>query len=121
MVDRFYNGDKSNDHKVMDPVYDAQDLNVSGGGDVHPIVHSSPSEPANYSLDYGQLDFYGGDLQGIIKKLPYLKKLGVNALYLMPIFQAATNHGYDAANYMQIAPHLGTLKTFKALVKALHK
>jgi len=108
--DRFYNGDNTNDSKVMNPAYRLKATIVKNW--------NSP-EPS--TADYNQLNYYGGDLQGIIDKLPYLKGLGVNVLYLTPIFQAGTNHGYDTANYMEIAPHLGTLKTFKALVAAAHK
>ncbi|MBQ2266085.1 MAG: glycoside hydrolase family 13 protein, partial [Clostridia bacterium] len=51
-------------------------------------------------------DYYGGDLAGIQKKLPYLKKLGVNCIYLNPIFEAHSNHRYNTANYMKIDPLL---------------
>lgn len=53
----------------------------------------------------GQDDFYGGDLQGIIDKLDYLKDLNVNGLYLTPIFEAPTNHKYDT-DYKK-EPHNG--------------
>jgi glycosidase len=120
-VDRFFNGDKSNDHKLMDPVFGTdQDLPGIPAAGAHPIVHTNPNDPPTLSLAYGQLDFYGGDLQGVIDKLPYLKKLGINTLYFLPIFQSPTNHGYHTADYMQIAPHYGTLKTFKALIKKAH-
>ena len=51
--------------------------------------------------------FYGGDLDGIRQKLPYLQELGINALYLNPIFTAYSNHKYDVADFMQIDPHFG--------------
>ncbi len=53
------------------------------------------------------LIFYGGDLPGIIKKLDYLQKLGINALYLNPIFTAYSNHKYDVTDYDHVDPHLG--------------
>ena len=53
-------------------------------------------------------DFFGGNLKGVVKKLPYLKELGVTVLYLNPIFEAFSNHRYDTANYMKIDPMLGT-------------
>lgn len=63
-------------------------------------------------------DFFGGDLQGIIDKLGYLQSLGVNTLYLTPIFQSESNHKYDTGNYMEIDPGFGTLQTYINLVKA---
>ncbi|WP_256738621.1 alpha-amylase family glycosyl hydrolase, partial [Cronobacter sakazakii] len=51
--------------------------------------------------------FYGGDLDGICEKLPYLKKLGVTALYLNPIFSAPSVHKYDTADYRHVDPQFG--------------
>lgn len=66
-------------------------------------------------------DYYGGDLKGIQKKLPYLKELGVSCIYLNPIFEAHSNHRYNTANYMKIDPLLGDEKDLKALIKAAEK
>ncbi|MEO5286304.1 glycoside hydrolase family 13 protein [Limosilactobacillus allomucosae] len=66
-------------------------------------------------------DFYGGNLRGIIAKLPYLKRLGVTALYLNPIFEASSNHRYDTNDYLKIDPMLGTEEDFKTLVTMLHE
>ncbi|MBE7008063.1 MAG: glycoside hydrolase family 13 protein [Ruminococcaceae bacterium] len=60
-------------------------------------------------------DFFGGDLDGIAEKLPYLRSLGVTTLYLNPIFEAASNHRYDTADYRHIDPLLGTEEDFRAL------
>lgn len=60
-------------------------------------------------------DFFGGDLKGIGEKLPYLKSLGVNCIYLNPIFEAHSNHRYDTADYSKIDPVLGTEEDFKKL------
>ncbi len=60
-------------------------------------------------------DFYGGNLEGIIVKLDYLKDLGVSILYLNPIFEAASNHRYDTGDYKKIEPMLGSDKTFQQL------
>ena len=51
--------------------------------------------------------FYGGDIPGIISRLDYLQELGVNAIYLNPIFTAPSNHKYDVADYYHVDPHLG--------------
>ncbi len=60
-------------------------------------------------------DYFGGDLRGIIEKLPYIKDLGVTILYLNPIFEAHENHRYNTANYEKIDPLLGTEEDFKEL------
>ncbi|MBO5239874.1 MAG: glycoside hydrolase family 13 protein [Clostridia bacterium] len=62
-------------------------------------------------------DFFGGNFKGIIKKLPYLKKLGVTVIYFNPIFEAASNHRYDTSDYMKIDPILGTEQDFKKLIE----
>lgn len=66
-------------------------------------------------------NFFGGDLKGILDKLNYLQDLGVNALYLNPIFLADTNHKYDTADYYQIDPAFGDLELFRELVEESHK
>lgn len=66
-------------------------------------------------------DFYGGNFAGIIEKIPYLKRLGISAIYLNPIFLATSNHRYDTVDFMKIDPMLGSLTAFKELVWLLHK
>ncbi len=66
---------------------------------------------------YQELDFYGGNLNGIREKLPYLKELGVNVIYLNPIFRARSNHRYDTGDYTQIDPLCGTQAEFEALCR----
>jgi len=61
-------------------------------------------------------DFFGGDLKGITSKIPYLKELGVTAIYLNPIFKAFSNHRYDTGDYMTIDPLLGTEKDLVELI-----
>ena len=64
------------------------------------------------------LEFYRGNLNGIREKLPYLAGLGVDVLYLNPIFQASSNHRYDTADYTVIDPLLGTSEEFQELCSA---
>ncbi|MEK7485495.1 MAG: glycoside hydrolase family 13 protein, partial [Planctomycetota bacterium] len=66
-------------------------------------------------------DFFGGDLDGILQKLDYLHSLGVELLYLNPIFLADTNHRYNTSDYFQIDPRLGTLEDFQDLVRESRK
>lgn len=65
-------------------------------------------------------DFFGGNLRGIREKLPYLKELGVEILYLNPIFMAFSNHRYDTADYKRVDPMLGTNEDFAQLCRAAH-
>mgnify|MGYP000017600206 FL=1 len=60
-------------------------------------------------------DFFGGDLEGIRQKLPYLQALGVTCLYLNPIFESHSNHRYDTADYSRIDPLLGNEEDFARL------
>ncbi len=67
------------------------------------------------------LDFFGGDLQGIQAKIPYLKRLGVTALYLNPIFEAPSVHKYDCIDYFHVDPHFGGDEALARLSAALHE
>lgn len=67
---------------------------------------------------YSPNDFFGGTLRGIQEQLPYLKSLGVGCLYLNPIFESASNHRYDTADYRRIDPLLGTEEDLRALAEA---
>nr|1WZL_A Chain A, Alpha-amylase II [Thermoactinomyces vulgaris]1WZL_B Chain B, Alpha-amylase II [Thermoactinomyces vulgaris] len=65
--------------------------------------------------------FYGGDLKGVIDRLPYLEELGVTALYFTPIFASPSHHKYDTADYLAIDPQFGDLPTFRRLVDEAHR
>lgn len=111
--DRFRNGDPSND-----PADDS--LEFYDG--LRAIFHETwneppvdPRQPGAYQNRWN-VDFFGGDLAGIIEKLDYLQDLGVTAIYLNPIFEARSNHRYDTADFKAIDPLLGDLETFQALV-----
>ncbi len=108
--ERFYNGNKSND--VKDGEY-----SFNGHGTVQVKEWNTP--PREYNQTHS-LDFYGGDLEGIRQKIPYLKALGINALYINPIFQAATVHKYDCIDYFEVDPHFGGNAALAALTKELH-
>ena len=83
------------------------------------LVHENWSDQPLYRPEAdGQItnrDFFGGDLQGIISKLDYLQSLSVTTLYLNPIFESASNHRYDTADYLAIDPMLGTEEDFRRL------
>lgn len=69
----------------------------------------------------GNTNYFGGDLKGILSRLDYIAGLGVDFIYLNPIFKAASNHRYDCTDYMEIDPLLGTKDDFLALVKKAHE
>ena len=71
--------------------------------------------------EYLANDFFGGNLDGIIRKLSYLKELGIATLYLNPIFKAYSNHKYDTGDYEEIDPMFGSNKLFEDLCKEASK
>lgn len=87
-------------------------------------IHENMQEEPDYLPDVqGEIknnDFFGGNLLGITKKLDYLASLGVEVLYLNPIFMAYSNHRYDTADYKRIDPMLGTESDFSALCREAH-
>lgn len=66
-------------------------------------------------------NFFGGDLKGIQEKLPYIKDLGVECLYLNPIFKASFNHKYDTTDYFDVDEDFGTKEDLKNLVGKCHE
>lgn len=115
--DRFFNGDKSNDNARA---------NARG---FQPVQHRKWSDlPANYSKTpaadgdkWECNDFFGGDIAGITKKLDYLQGLGVTAIYVNPIYDASSNHRYDAVDYGTIDPFLGNFKDLEKLSAEMQK
>ena len=65
-------------------------------------------------------DYYGGDLKGITEKLPYLRDLGINGIYMTPIFLSNSNHKYNTFDYETIDPDFGTEEDLKNLVETAH-
>ena len=95
-VDRFCNGDIEN--TVTDREYYYIDNYVSAVPDWNRYPEAN---------DVGM--FYGGDLKGVLKKLDYLQDLGVEVLYLNPIFVSPSNHKYDIQDYDHVDPHYGVI------------
>lgn len=91
--ERFANGDPTNDPSNVEP------------WDKLPTVTSQK----------------GGDLQGIIDRFDHLLELGIDVIYLTPIFEAPSNHKYDTIDYYKIDPHFGDLEKCKELVELCHK
>ncbi|WP_084234394.1 glycoside hydrolase family 13 protein [Papillibacter cinnamivorans] len=84
-------------------------------------LHGGWEEEPDYLPDEnGEIrndDFFGGNLRGILRKLDYLKTLSVETIYLNPVFEAASNHRYDTADYTRIDPMLGTEEDFRILCR----
>lgn len=81
------------------------------------VIHSSWENTPFYFKDVDtkeivSYDFFGGNIAGMIEKLPYLQELGISAIYLNPVFEAASNHRYDTGDYHKIDPLLGTNELF---------
>ena len=108
--DRFYNGNKDNDVQDGQFIYDGHKSQKKDW--------NAPLEPYEKT---GNLNFYGGDLEGITEKIEYLQELGVTALYLTPIFEAPSSHKYDCTDFEQVDPHFGGNKALQELVENLHK
>lgn len=109
--ERFCNGNKDNDVKDNEYYFDN-----------HPAkkIKNWNEPPKRYNEAFC-LDFYGGDLNGITKKIPYLKELGITALYINPIFYAATIHKYDCLDYFTVDPHFGGDEALAELTKVAHE
>ena len=65
--------------------------------------------------------YQGGDLLGVVERLDYLEELGINAIYLNPIFQSACNHRYHTHDYYRVDPLLGGNEALRTLVEAAHR
>ena len=90
------------------------------------LLHGSWNNKPNYFKDVTTkeiiaYDFFGGNLAGIITKLPYLKELGISVIYLNPIFEAQSNHRYDTGDYHKIDSWLGDMDDFIKLCEQANK
>lgn len=96
-VDRFCNGDPTNDVLTGEYSY----------------IHQQVEQVKDWSEPPEGMDvrrFYGGDLQGILDKLDYLQDLGIEVIYMNPIFVSPSNHKYDCQDYDYIDPHYTVIK-----------
>jgi cyclomaltodextrinase / maltogenic alpha-amylase / neopullulanase len=82
------------------------------------VPKPGPLEPWDAPPTY--VGFKGGDLLGIVERLPYLQDLGISALYLNPVFQSASNHRYHTYDYFTVDPLLGGDDALRTLVDEVH-
>ena len=101
--------------KVPDPE------GLVGGRTVHQSWEEFPEYRPDDQGEVRNRDFFGGDFQGVLEKLDYLKSLGVETLYFNPIFEAAENHRYGTADYSRVDPMLGTNEDFARLCEEAHR
>ncbi|MCY4019421.1 MAG: alpha amylase N-terminal ig-like domain-containing protein [Chloroflexi bacterium] len=108
--ERFANGEPANDRQTGEPTWMGQPVIQREWGDL-----PRPFEEAR------NVDYFGGDLQGITQNLDYLADLGVTAIYLNPIFDAETNHFYLVRDFNRIAECLGGDDALRDLRRAMSK
>lgn len=104
-------------HIFVDRFY-KEKINTKNDGIV--VRHDWGGTPHYLPDENGKIlnnDFFGGNLDGIIKKLPYLEDLGVSCIYLSPVFDAHSNHKYDVGDYLSIDSMFGDKDTLKSLCR----
>jgi glycosidase len=116
--DRFRDGDPSNDYCRAGSTTGCPTFY----GSIQATGHATWNEPLEDSRATGVFnrDFFGGDLQGVTQELDYLKALGVDAIWLTPIFKARSNHRYDTDDYLQVDSALGGNAAFASLTSVAH-
>lgn len=123
--DRFRNGRANNDPKTGDVRYDdpvlALPWNTLPEGHCRGYADAAANCPARFGGTSPEQprgrDYMGGDLKGIDQQMDYLTWLGVNTIYMNPIFDSGSNHGYDTQGYTKPDPYFGTQKDFDNLAK----
>ncbi len=104
--DRFCNGDPGNDVRTGEYVYMEEP--------VRRVEEDALPEDPDVGL------FHGGDLEGVTRKLDYLRDLGVNGIYLNPVFVSPSSHKYDTEDYEHVDPHLGGDAALETLLREAH-
>ena len=132
-MDRFCNGDKANDQDFSEAYYQGSREKPAAGKYLpanqeyfHFVEDWDDIKGLKQSpyLPEGRPDwwsFYGGDIAGVRQKLDYLCSLGINLIYFNPLWEAKSNHKYDAADFMKVDPHFGSKQELKELVDLLHE
>ena len=123
--DRFFNGDTSNDFAQtsargeVDYEYITDWYTIPENPEQEELLTQEEYEEtgAYYGDRNWSNEIYGGDLAGITERIDYLKALGVNVIYLNPVFSSISSHRYDTSDYSMIDPILGDLGDFTELVK----
>ncbi|GIM30505.1 alpha-amylase [Clostridium polyendosporum] len=109
-VDRFYNGNENGEIS-----------NAKSNCFIYGKWYDNPMYIKDETGKVIRWDFFGGNLKGVLKKLSYIKSLGITTIYMNPIFEAASSHKYDVGNYKKIDPMFGDEELFKNLCKEAEK
>ncbi|WP_034341205.1 alpha-amylase family glycosyl hydrolase [Deinococcus misasensis] len=126
-VDRFRNGNTETDVRDNEYLYPAPEtVEVHNRVDPErasrfvpkPVMKAEWGTPPDRKGDVHA--HYGGDLEGITEAIPYLNELGVNALWLTPIFESPSNHKYDTKDYRTVDPHFGGRRAFDEMLARAH-
>ena len=136
-TDRFYNGDEENNPNFSEWYYEGINIPPSEGEllkkytqyfhfvddwyNVSGLTKSPFHAPDEDGPQPDYNSFYGGDIEGIHQKLDYLEDLGITIIYFNPLFEAKSNHKYDAVDYMKLDPHFGTEEDFKKFINEAHQ
>jgi glycosidase len=128
--DRFRNGRHNNDPQSGDLRYDDPVLALPWGTLPEGYCHNNSDAATNCGWRFGApagssgtieqprgRDYFGGDLKGIDQQMDYLSWLGMTTLYMNPIFDSSSNHGYDTRDYSKINPYFGTQQDWNNLAK----
>ncbi|WP_299428845.1 alpha-amylase family glycosyl hydrolase [uncultured Meiothermus sp.] len=99
--DRFYNADPSNDRRALETSQAVFDKTWQGR---LPYLSRWTDPPGEYHCCQ---QYFGGDLAGVLQRLPHLRSLGVNLIYFNPLFDSGSAHGFDTHDYVRVAPRLG--------------
>lgn len=108
--ERFWNGDPRNDRRALEATQARFDQTWSGQP---PYLSRWTDPPGDYHCCQ---QYYGGDLAGVLERLPHLRALGVNLIYFNPLFEAGSAHGYDTHDYVRVSPKFGDNALLKRLL-----
>lgn len=81
----------------------------------------NPGEGKDWNQTTELRKHFGGTIYGVIEKLPYIRDMGFNSIWLTPIFDSPSHHGYDTIDYFKINPRFGTIEDFKELISEAHR
>lgn len=114
-LDRFWNGDPSNDTLALQSAQNLFDGTWRGSP---PYVSNWSDPPGPYHCCQ---QYYGGDLAGLLQKLPHLQALGVGVIYFNPLFASGSAHGYDTHDLREISPKFGDTALMKQVIEQAHQ
>jgi cyclomaltodextrinase len=107
-------------HDVLDWVRDAIFYEIFPDRFANGDPGNDPPNTEPWGSDPTRENFCGGDLKGIIDNLAYLEDLGINVIYMTPVFKANANHKYDTCDYLEVDPSFGTNDLLSTLVSEAH-